>query len=271
MTTIREHLDASVRRARAIKEEEAARARRRDSTDIRPLVEGWRGDEPVVVLVPQDVDRDQALQAARIEATAFGCDAIAFTTEGWAATGEYVDRNPVTGKPWGPGEMQRAVEQHGAREKGWIREGLSTFVVNRAGDMVGRMSFYRVVERDPRAYRPWAVEWDTEPEEAGRTIDSREEGNRATGLVPETLVSYMNETTLDVFVAKVEALLGREGFGLTPTQARAYLDAATIKSLPSLGWTGAAMLMSDDKERAAVLSESLSGYGGTWWRGADRG
>lgn len=272
MTTLREKLDASVEHVRYLKTERVKSARRRNETDIHAVVEGWRGDERVVVLMPSQIARDVALNAARIVALGFGADAISLTTEGWAvagsaatgATEESVKTNPFTGRPWGPGDMQRAVEQHGALTSGLIRETLTTFVVNRAGDMVGTASPYRIVEG--KGYRPFHVEWDENDPAFGRILDDREEGSRAEGVVPEALVRFMNEADLSTRAARFGDLFSSlaEADRLTnPSAVRAAMDVAVVKALPGIGYEGAALLMSDDPEAQAVIDERLArGRGG---------
>ena len=131
-------------------------------------------------------------------------------------------------------------------ERGWITEGLSTFVVNRAGDIAGVMQQYVVTKR--ARYR--RIEWG----ERYSTGDSSGP-DRMEGLVTDELLRYMNLPTLAQNISRV-GITGRD-FGLDDVEAQAHADCAVVKALPKSGWEGAAMLMSDDPRRAAIIDESL--------------
>ena len=273
---LHEHLERAAASARRALEDRAQDNHSPDPTVLRPVVEGWRGDEPVIVLITADASRDEALNAARVAAFAFGCDVLSVTTDTWAPRPGYEEYNPVTRRrvtkaesmrtgesAWGPGEMQDAVHNHGALEKGWISESLMTVVVNRAGDMAMSFQGYsQVHRRSALGIDSWEIAW--EPPRFP-TFDTREDGAQATGVIPETLVALMNAAPLDVLLAKVVGAADR--FGVTQEQARAHMDCAAIKVLPRIGFQGAAMLTTDSEERAAVIEASLRGHGEMWRRG----
>lgn len=236
--------------ARRIKEMAAADSHSADDRpELRPSIQGWRGLAPVVLMIPSQVDRDEGLKAAWIAATGFGCDSIAFTVDTWSAR---TRTNPVTGKPWGPREMQDVVHNHDGMAKGWITEGLSTFVVNRAGDLASVMQQYRLDgHTNALGIHRWSIEW-------GERYSNAERGgpDKVEGVVPEALLRYMNEPTMMQSIGRA-GILARD-FGLDDVEAQAHADCAVIKSLPMTGvWEGAAMLMSDDPRRAAIIDESL--------------
>jgi hypothetical protein len=254
VSTILELREQAAERARALKEMAVSEAQGKDQRpEIRPTVQGWRGSEPVVVMMPAQVDRDQGLKAAWLCATGFGCDALAFTVDTW---GTNTRLNPVTGKRWGPGEMQEIVQHHQGLEKGWIRESLSTFVVNRAGDLVSIYQGFRLTQSTSAlGIVRWGLEW-TEVHRG----DLRNANESAEGVVPESLLRYMNEPTMAHHLART-GLSGRD-FGLDDVEAQAHADCAVVRSLRIWGgWEGAMLLLSDDPRRAEIVQRSLGEMG----------
>jgi hypothetical protein len=230
-----------------------------DRTDVRNTVHGFRGEDPVVLLVPNQTDRDKTLVAARVAAVAFGCDTIAFTAESWHPAKEHMDRQPVHRRPWSEkgSHMQIAADEHDALAKGVIIECLSTTVVNRAGDMVLVVQDYEILRhRNALGIVSYGIEWH-EPQ----VLDSRTTGARLEGIIPEALVGFMNEPTLQHTMAKV-GLTGQD-FGLTEVETQAHQDCATVKFLlRQVGFEGALLLMSDNDKRTEIIDRSLGDAAG---------
>lgn len=249
--SLRKMCDEAAAMAKGLKEDEVAgtHVENRVATSINPVIQGWRGLAPVVVMFPVDVDRDQALRAAFICATGFGCDTIAMTTDAWTAAS---DTNPVTGKDWRQGEMQDVVHNHQGIEKGWIKESLTTQAVNRAGDVAGTHQGYTAtMRRSALGIVSWSLVWD----EAVALGVGGVEGSRNEGLIVRELVAYMNRRTSGQFLASL-GVTGAQ-FGLDEVEAQAHADCAIVKALTMAGFEGAVMLMSDDDRRAKILDESL--------------
>lgn len=247
---LKDAVENSVGRIKFMKEAKVAEARiREDGTDLVPTVEGWRGNDPVVTMMPDAVDRDAALNAARLVAVGYGCDLIVLTTEGWHPTKDHVEINPVTGRPWAQGEMQDVVEHHQGMERGIIVEALTITAVNKAGDVIGSVYDYEIVA-NPLTGR-LQVKWQ-EP----LVADNTEEGTTFGGRIADALVYFMNQENL------VQAMLksGTTGadFGLTDVETMAHADCAVTKSLQQAGFNGAVMLMSDDPQRAAIIQDSMA-------------
>lgn len=254
MSALSAALDHAVREARRLKEAHVRDTHdpARRATDIAPVVLGWRGSQPVVLLAPARVNRDDALHATRLAAIGFGCDVLSVTTEGWVPANS--KRNPTTGKPWGPGEMQRAVEEEGALEAGWITEALTTNVVNRAGDVLGALLPYRVDRRvSALGITSYDLEWAQQPALSPK--------NGWGGLVVDYLVEFMNEPPVDALMAQA-GLPSGESYGMSDEEARAHIDCAVVKTLRRSGFDGAVMLLADSPVRASVIDRSLVGFGG---------
>lgn len=257
---ITDTLDRAVKSARSMKEQKVAAATREDpSTDIHAIVEGWRGKHPAVVIFPKDLGRDESLHAAKIAAIGFGCDVIAMTTEGWRATQE---KDPRTGRHWAPGAMQDAVHNDQGREKGWITEGLTTTVVNRAGDLAWADQGYTV---DRKQNALGLVSFDlTWEDEIHRAVHG-EDGAQLGGVMIEQVLAYMNEKTMDVLGH--EEGIRAEDFGLDYEEARAHMDCALVKNLVRIGFEGAVLLTADNDVRREIIDKSLKGLPGTWHGG----
>lgn len=273
---INEHLDRAMASARGLKEQRIAEATgaTQIDTDLHGIIEGFRGDAPVVVLMPAKIDRDESLKAAFIAATAFGCDLIAMTTESWhpAKTDEedYALYNPVTGERatfeevksgkkhvWPPGSMQEVALEHGGLEKGWIVEDLMTVVVTRAGDLASGMQDYKVTRTtNALGITKSSIEWLGEPQILDTLGDAK-----VAGVIPANMVAFMNEPPLDVHMAQM-GISGAD-FGLTPVQAQAHTDCATVKYLLRMvDYEGAVLLTADSPERREVIERSLGDHPG---------
>lgn len=255
MTTLKEIRESARATARQVKEAAVENATTREGTFIRPSVLGYRGNEPVILLISEQVDRDQGLAAVRLAAMGFGCDAVALVTDSWHAS---TMTNPLTGKVWGPGEMQVAVEQHDGIERGWITEDLTTLVVNRAGDQSFGMDGFRIEQVGYGARtRHFRIEWVP-------TEWDGVEADKLDGKVPNALVRAMMETPLDVLAAK--AGLSPADFDLDHVEGRAHMDCAVVRVMNATGiWAGAAVLMSNDPTRSEIIDESLSQLPGAMW------
>lgn len=240
-----ELLEQTMARAKDMKEHTVAQAATEGwNPDIKMIVEGFRGDRPVIMLMPLDTGRDEVLRAGYAAATMFGCDTLSITHESWQ-TGERL--NPLTGKDWEVGDMQDLAENHDGIAKGWIAEALMSYAVNRAGDLVSGFQKFVMHGDNENGY---TVEW-TETQ----VLPAEQSGVQHRGVIPESLVSFMNAPTVMQFMAK--AGVTGDTFGLTPVQAQAHSDCAAIKYLPQFGFRGMAQLMSDEEERSAVIEESL--------------
>ncbi|MGR7027232.1 hypothetical protein [Geodermatophilus sp. URMC 62] len=218
----------------------------RGATDMAPLIHGWRGGERVALLAPARVNRDDALHAARLAAVGFGCDIVSYTTESWQTS---VECNPTTASPWGPGEMQHAVDEHNALEAGWITETLVTHVINRAGDVLGAFLPYRVTRRvSALGITSYALAWQ-EPA-------SPSDGEWS-GLVVDSLVGFMKEPTTAAVLARAGVMPSAQEFGLSDEEARAHMDCALVKTLHRSDYEGSLMLLADSAVRASVIEHSL--------------
>ncbi len=188
-----EVLDLAVAEARRVKEHVC----RKRPSDIKAMVDVLRGDELIAAVVVGQHERDEILRVFRGCAIGFDADTLALTHESYASATrlpadldhlteqdeEDIERsriNPLTGQPWGPGEMQEAAIHHGGLEKGWVHEVLSISCANRAGDIAVTMLPYRYASRH--------VVW-------GERLDMPA-GMRAEGTMPEAMVEAMNTPSL---------------------------------------------------------------------------
>lgn len=261
MTTLEELCDRALGTARRRLADETAEAHARADIELGPVVEGFRGNQAVIVLFPHESapGAEEALRACWLAATAFACDTITMTTDTYMAVGDAKDGaqakdmvNPLTGKPWGRGDMQELAMHHRGVERGWITEALMTLAVNRAGDTATATAEYKLTERKGNLSRePWVqLEWGFEHSAAETPI-------KMEGRVVDNVVRYMNHPTIAQIMAR--AGLHAEEFGLTYEQALAHMDCAAVKYAGQvLGFQGAMLLSSDNEERSKVIDESLA-------------
>lgn len=251
MSTIGEKRDWAAARVRDYKTAKVADWHEEYRPEAHPTVIGWRGDEDVVSLIAEKVDRDHALRTAYMAAFGFGCDTLAMTVDAW---GTDLRKNPVTGKAWGEGEMQELVEHHQGMEKGWIFQGLNTFVVNRAGDVAAAQQRYTTTKRtSPLGIVSWTLEWtdreDTNPEDPS----SHHEGP-----IVDILRRCMNEPT----VLQKAAQIGLTGAaaGLDEVETMAHTDCGVVRAMMAQGWRGAIILLGEDSRRREIIERSLGRY-----------
>lgn len=126
--------------------------------DLLPTIVAYRGDQMVALIQGSAIDRDQMLNLVYIAASGYEADVVATAFETWIA--HNLAENPLTGRPWVPGDMQDLVENHDGRAKGWIVDALMISAVNRAGDFRARTVPYRTKGR-----RVEWIEGGTQPDE----------------------------------------------------------------------------------------------------------
>lgn len=246
-------LEEQIRWARERKEGAVAESHDTDRPDVPPWLTGWRGDHPVISMMPVNGDRNIVLHAAKIMAVAFGCDIVSTNNETWMAVD--AARNPVTGEEWGHGEMEDVALHHDGLAKGWITEAMTLMVVNRAGDMATAILRFTVTPHtNALGITSWSIEWGKEE----RWTSEETDRGSVMGVIPETLIEFMNEP--DLMTQAMQDPIGQQmAAGLSLEEQRAHADCAVIKMLPRFGFEGAAMLMSDNPERQAVIEDSLAG------------
>lgn len=204
--------------ARVDKEGQVRRARGLVGERELPFtVVTWRGDQAIAVGRTADCNRDDSLHLARMAAGGFDADSLVLVVDAymrWDPKGAPdAGLNPLTGEEWAPGEMQHAVENHGALEKGWLRESLWLTAVNRAGDAMGLGLPYVVTKKH--------VEWDPP-----QTM-STEDGAVLMGHVPDTLRRIMRQPTFSSMINAWELKNG--SFGIEEEERRATQDAMTVQ------------------------------------------
>lgn len=170
--------------------------------DICPIVVFERDGIQVAVCHAPQVDRDLGLAIASIGAPGYGADEMLFAVDAHYTTQPL---NPRTGKPWQPGEMQKACDHEGACDVGVTTDCLMVLTVNLAGEMRWMNVPYHVDKATRETH--WL---DTEfmPEDL-----------QLAGLVPDTLRDAMKRDRLPL-----EAPDG----GVTRAEADAFVTAALM-------------------------------------------
>lgn len=249
---LRDAIEASIGRVKFMKENSVAEHTVREGadTDLLPIIEGWRGEAPVVTLMPHVVDRESTLGAAKLAAVGYGCDLIVVTSEGWHPTAEHHDINPITGQPWGPGQMQDVAEHHQGLERGIIAEALTVVAVNKAGDVVGTVLDYKIVPGEANL----TVEWAPDPFFADNTEEDAK--TRFEGYMADRLVEFMEQPNLLTEITK-RGVTGAD-FGLDDVETMAHADCAMTKVLSQQGFAGSVGLLSNNPERTAIIERSLN-------------
>jgi hypothetical protein len=136
-------------------------------------------NEQVIAQVLQHADRDSMLHNINRGVYSFGADAIVVSFETYVANQEL---NPLSGEPWGQGEMQYIAQYEQGVEKGIVSDALMTHAQNREGRSVEISSPFKVTkDRD--------VEWGEK-----QVFDSDE--SKVDGLLPDVLNKIMSQPTM---------------------------------------------------------------------------
>ncbi len=237
MTTMQEALDLAVLVAKDAKDK---LARKRDN-NLSTMLVAYRGEEPVAHIFPeQQVNRDEMLKCALLAVRGFSADMLALIFETWQATDLI---NPVTGKRWGPREMQDAADNHDGVAKGWITDALMVSVYNRAGDATSTILPYRISNK--------VVVW-SKPMEAATALG---------GYVHNALLQIMRKPDLDTEMTRMGVSFA--DFNLTAEEGRAHQDIATVKMFTGQNYihdaprANVALVCTEHTLRAKILRDRL--------------
>lgn len=128
MTTLETFIDV----CKHTKESAVAAATNGEIDDVPPFVEFHRDGEPFMLFITAQIDRDMALTAIMLGVPIFAID------EMYLMFDAHMSRemnNPATGKPWGPGGMQKACDEDGACSLGVITDCLTFMSMTRDGEV----------------------------------------------------------------------------------------------------------------------------------------
>lgn len=278
MSSIVELRDMAMRRAQAIKEKTVADATgepwpdppakigdpgQTPPTELHNTLEGYRGDQPVVLVQPMHQDRDIMAMCCRFLAVGMGCDAIAMTMESWHPNIEHAEINPATGKEWGetyPNEMQTTVDHFGGLEKGWLTAMLTTIVVNRAGDIaMGGMDYTVHSKTSVLGIPSYSITWGADEDRI--LTDSISKPDMPTGgFLVESMLDSMNAPTI------FQEYMAEHGDpGISENAMYATADIASIFTMKKRGFEGAVGLLAETKERAEAIEAALGRMSEDGW------
>lgn len=214
------------------------------SPDLAIYLHFYRGDE-VAAAVQCRMDRDVALQAARVGAMGFNATAMAMTYESYFSE---LGDSPITGERWMHQEMQFVAQtMPEAFAKGWVTECLTTNIHERGGE-------YGMYSR-PFAIQDDQVVWG---EPRVNTMGS-DEGVRGGGVIFEVLQQTMTlPTAFDRLKDPDElgSLLKKAARDLDEESRLAHCDIATFKILTEKDLAQAVVLSAQDgSARHKLLSE----------------
>lgn len=177
-----------------------------DTDDVTPAVRILCTDPhmlAVTVVAPQ-INRDMGLQAARFLTGALQPDWVTMMADAHVTRATI---NPVTGKPWEPGEMQNLCDNEGACSTGLLTDCL-TFTTIWRDDARRRMDNRMYVVNKELG----TVEWLTDPEERVFDTAANDKGN---------LSGFITDSMVEAFTApEFTALrtIGSDILGLPPTE-----------------------------------------------------
>lgn len=184
-----------------------------EDADLAPTLCIERPDFPAVMITPEYSDRDLTVAVMRFAAIGYGATGLALVQESYSAVKPV---NPMTGSLWQPGEMQDAALHHHGLKRGLIIESLVALIITREGDATAMTAPYR---RNGKKV-VWLDEPDVEGGElGGMLVDGARFALRSAASFQKSK-GYREtmQTAMD---------------GLSPTKARATMDAVTTIQLVS--------------------------------------
>lgn len=243
---------------------ERHRARIEDHDSYIPFfVEAWSigEDTPrVITVIPEAAwpvaPRDAMLYAADVMALCLGADYIVCVYDTHISKSMI---NPVTGKKWGPGEMQNLCDEQGFCDTGIIRDELVVTAIRRSNRKIRLESLPYHFHRGELMEFPdrnIVNEWDRTRSDA--------EGTHSGGLIPDRLRAAMNRDPGALMNLLKQDWIGRP---LTDELVLALRIEACIRRLQDVAATEAAiglythLVMAITREERRVLRELQERYG----------
>lgn len=237
--------DDDIQRFRSMKEDVAQRAAERGTDDMNGLLEVWRDGAPVLAIFTPDVDRDQLLDAAWMTVPALKADRIVAVMDAHLTNQM---ENPATGKPWEPGEMQKACHEDGACSTGVITDCLIINEVSRDGSYRMLTLPYHIDEAAKAAGdQAVAVHWQEQGDK-----DQVMDGENLQGLIPDVLRGAFERDT--------GLLSPPDDLEFTEAEDLAARDAACIARLAQDGY-GVALMVTDE-EHGKLVGKMLNSFVG---------
>lgn len=216
-----------------------------DSTDLLIYLHLYRGDQ-IVSAIQCPLDRDTALNAARIATFGMAADTLVTTFESWHST--HV-KCPVTNEPWKQGEMAFVGQTYPmARELGWVDECLTTNGYDRDGN-------YAIVSR------PYLIK-DNEVTFGEAEIHSTDDNDfKGDGYMHDVFVDMMGEPTiLDAMAEQVErspAMAIVDSLVIEPQARSFHIDVAALRAIAEKDLLVSAVLIAGEDEtiRQEMITE----------------
>lgn len=113
-----------------------------DKASFVPKVVCWRGED-MVASVGLLAENDRLVDLVALCGSGFSADVMVLVYD-TLRTAPGLDRNPMTGTVWRPGDAQDLFDDHDGVERGWVEEGLVVVAANRAEDVVTSLLPYAV-------------------------------------------------------------------------------------------------------------------------------
>jgi hypothetical protein len=226
----------------------------KQSDDIAPVLMLKDDEGPCALVFVHQIDRDAALDAAWILAPTFGATEVLAAFDSHFAQGEHAAKNPATGKPWGPGEMQHACDAEGACTLGVITDTIAVMGFRKDRSHWSVNLPYHV------GYSTKEVHWQE------RTDHLFEPGETAlTGLIPDVMYQSLDRQSFrDAIDEEATKVFGRpmtdiaEAMELTPRQAKLHGWLAILPKVQDDRWTVALCLQSEEEMEVAKRSMGAS-------------
>lgn len=218
----------------------------RGTSDMAPMIEGYRDGELIALVQCLQISRDDALTVLPVLVGGLALDAIVLCLDSHYSQEPI---NPATGEAWKPGEMQKACDEDGACSTGVITDCLMVMEHHRDG-------FYRQAaipyheDKDAKL-----VHWH-DPELLFES-DNEDTAEEVSGIIMDHVEAAFRIEPLTVELANsLEHAPSLDG---TEEEQRVKLDC-TISKLILAGEGHVIMLNGRSEVARSIIAESFDGF-----------
>jgi hypothetical protein len=165
--------EKTVRQALSVAKDIKAKALRRDPKAEIPCIVEFHRDDRLICRACGDIEEILPVLASAI--SCYVADAVLFVSDAYGYKAPDAGHiNPITGKPWDIGDMERIATMDAGVERGLIQEMLMVHYEQRPGDVIWQGTVAYQLKSAGRRHR-W-VHWDDEAiYESQETVERRDE------------------------------------------------------------------------------------------------
>jgi hypothetical protein len=232
------------------KEKLVAEAEVSDIDDLAPLIQIQRAGSVVATAFCDRVNRDDALEFTLNAVPLYAADAVTLVLDTHYTASSL---NPVTGKEWGPGEMQGLCDTLGYCEKGLLTDALYATCFERDGRWHSGLFPYHAHHSEPG--KPGRMSWSTDPAQQIYLAGGGTSELQLGGFVADTVTEAFSHACVDHAAAIENGAL----HGISADQVRFVADCSATRTLLGFGQGRWSVALPAISEEAHAIMEAILG------------